>query len=41
VYDAVLLSNGNMQLSGLTSSTAKLVVVYSDTANVSAQVYGV
>jgi hypothetical protein len=41
VYDAVLQANSVMQLSGITSGSAKLVVVYSDTANVSVNVYGV
>ena len=41
VYDSSLQANGVMQLSGLTSGSAKLVVVYSDTANVSVNVYGV
>jgi hypothetical protein len=41
VYDASLQANNVMQLSGLTSGSAKLVVVYSDTANVSVNVYGV
>jgi hypothetical protein len=41
VYDASLQANGVMQLSGLTSGSAKLVVVRSDTANVSVNVYGV
>jgi hypothetical protein len=41
VYDAILPANNVMQLSGLTSGSAKLVVVRSDTANVSVNVYGV
>jgi len=41
VYDSGLQANNVMQLSGLTSGSAKLVVVYSDTANVSVNVYGV
>ena len=41
VYDSNLQANDVMQLSGLTSGSAKLVVVYSDTANVSVNVYGV
>ena len=41
VYDTVLQAYSVMQLSGLTSGSAKLVVVYSDTANVSVNVYGV
>jgi len=41
VYDTNLEANGVMQLSGLTSGSAKLVVVRSDTANVSVNVYGV
>ena len=41
VYDSSLQANNVMQLSGLTSGSAKLVVVYSDTANVSVNVYGV
>jgi hypothetical protein len=41
VYDTTLLANEVMQLSGLTSGSAKLVVVYSNTANVSVNVYGV
>jgi hypothetical protein len=41
VYDTVLQAYSVMQLSGVTSGSAKLVVVYSDTANVSVNVYGV
>jgi len=41
VYDSNLQANDVMQLSGLTSGSAKLVVVRSDTANVSVNVYGV
>ena len=41
VYNSTLQANNVMQLSGLTSGSAKLVVVYSDTANVSVNVYGV
>jgi hypothetical protein len=41
VYDTNLEANGVMQLSGLTSGSAKFVVVRSDTANVSVNVYGV
>lgn len=41
VYDSKLKANNTLQLSGLTSGSAKLVVVYSDTANVSVNVYGV
>ena len=41
VYDTVLQAYSVMQLSGVTSGSAKLVVVRSDTANVSVNVYGV
>lgn len=41
VFDSNLQANNVMQLSGLTSGSAKLVVVRSDTANVSVNVYGV
>jgi len=41
VYDTTLQAYSVMQLSGVTSGSAKLVVVYSDTANVSVNVYGV
>lgn len=41
VFDDTILANKTMQLSGVTSGSAKNVVVYSDTANVSVNVYGV
>ena len=41
VFDDTILANKTMQLSGITSGSAKNVVVYSDTANVSVNVYGV
>ena len=41
VYGDTILANKTMQVSGVTSGSAKNVVVYSDTANVSVNVYGV
>lgn len=41
VYGDTILANKTMQISGIVSGSAKNVVVYSDTANVSVNVYGV
>jgi hypothetical protein len=41
VFDDTILANKTMQVSGIVSGSANNVVVYSDTANVSVNVYGV
>lgn len=40
IYDVIIAENSSLERTGLVAQTGKIVVAYSNTANVSVQVYG-